>query len=621
MPNISKHVTSIGSFIDHLLRRKYLFMDSRGSYIEACADEIRTILQNARVAQTDVHVELFPKERHFSTLHENDGDDRKDNGGNQGTTMYAIGSLTKLLIAVILSIIVDKLSLSDDPEDERFRLLRRSGRDPWETPFVTLFNDFSEQKMEPLPQHPTLRHVLIHFNSLPPMNFVLLAPDGTSLMSAKEFIEVAPRLARAAHDTPTYGYIEYSNGNFILLGLLINAIAPKYTMQQLMAKYIFVPLGMNHTYMNSTDLGDVSYARPHVMSTSGRRELVDKPSYLVSAIVCPAMGAWSCVRDLAALLRAFLKILGGGDESLLTEDSLRLLLKPDGLLDGTDPEGSRQTPCGIHAVLSSLIPGSKSINRLVSPTKVCSTYRLGLRKKAEVHAYYMAGAVNGYASCFYFIPTRKFFVIVLTNTSGLTDASDHISRYILQDILKLKRTAGFLASGALRQIVDNTLDLHSSDFQPKVDVLNMSFLAAQEGEKLIREWESEDAQADTPNTMPLRLHGTYRNALTRQLIKIRLQGTQLIVNIEGDADASSDTGLHRTGDLTFRLYPRNVDGFTIDRYDSYGWRDLAFDVTVEEDDDGNQRAATIERHGVIPISMRKYKRLDESGGDPHESLG
>jgi CubicO group peptidase (beta-lactamase class C family) len=583
-------------------------MDSPDNYIDTSAGEIRPILQNARVAQADIHVEHFQHAQHHGTLHEDNVDHREDNAGNEGTAIYAIGSLTKLLIAVILSIIVDRLSLSDEPEDELYRRLRSSGRDPWETKFIILFNEFSEQKMAPLPQDPTLRHVLIHFNSLPPMNFILLAPDGTSLMSAKEFIEVVPHLARAAHDTLGDNYIEYSNGNYILIGLLINAIAPQYTLQELMTRCIFKPLGMTHTYMNSTDLGDVRYTRPHVVSTSGRRELVDTPGYSVRAIVSPAMAAWSCIGDLAALLREFLQI-PGRDKSLFTRESLLRLLKPDGILDETDPESSRQSPCGIYTALSSLMPGSKSINRLITPTKVCSTYRLGLRKKAEVYTYYMAGTVNGYASCFYFIPTRKIFVIVLTNTSGLTDASDHISRYILQDILDLKRTAGFLATRGFRQIVDNTLDLHPSDLHPKVDIPHMSLLAAQEGEKILKEWEREDTQEDIPNTMPLQLHGTYRNELTRQLITIRPHDSRLIVNIKGAADTSRDIGLHRTGDFTFRLYPLNADGFTIDRYDPYGWRDLTFDITVEKDEDGNQRAAAIERHGVIPVSMRKYQRL------------
>jgi CubicO group peptidase (beta-lactamase class C family) len=581
-------------------------MDSPDNYIDISAGEIRPILHNARVAQADIHVEHFQHTQHHGTLHENHVDVGEDDADNDGTAIYAIGSLTKLLIAVILSIIVDRLSLSDEPEDEMYRRLRRFGRDPWETVFTILFNEFSEQRIAPLPQDPTLRHVLIHFNSLPPMNFILLAPDGTSLMSAKEFIEVAPHLARAAHETPGDNYIEYSNGNYILIGLLIDAIAPQYTLQELMARYIFEPLGMTHTYMNSTDLGDVRYVRPHVVSTSGRRELVDPPSYPVTAIVSPAMAAWSCVRDLAILLREFLQI-HAGDGSLLTKDSLLRLLKPDGILDETDPESSRQTPCGIHTALSSLMPGSKSINRLITPTKVCSTYRLGLRKKAEVYVYYMAGAVNGYASCFYFIPTRKIFVIVLTNTSGFTDASDHISRYILQDILDLKRTAGFLTTLGFRQIVDNAL--HPSDLLPKVDIPYMSLLSAQECEKLLSVWESEDTQEDIPNAMPLQLHGTYFNALTQQLIVIRLFNNRLIVNIKGAADTSRDIGLHRTGDFTFRLYPLNADGFTIDRYDPYGWRDLTFDITVEEDDDGNQRAAAINRHGVIPVSMRKYTRL------------
>jgi CubicO group peptidase (beta-lactamase class C family) len=589
------------------------------SYLDNNARDITRLLQHAGVAQADILIEKFGSKPELrpsqqGTFHENDEDTRENNGGNGGTTIYAIGSLTKLLIALLMSIIVDRLSYSNEPEDEPYRRLRKSYPDPWDTSFTILFNNFSDRKMSTLPKNPTLRHVLLHFNSLPSMNSILLAPDGTSLMSIKEFLDVAPRLAGAACKTHEGDYIEYSNGNYILIGLLIQAIAPQQdTLQTLMAKYVFQPLGMIHTYMNRSDLGDVRYARPHVVSTNGRQELIDTSGYGADAIVNPAMAAYSCTRDIAILLRNLLGSLDG-DESMFKQDLVLRLLRPEGKLDkiGND----RQTLCGIYTTLDTSIPGSMSINRLITPTKVCSTYRLGVRvgkEVAHIPAYYMTGAVNGYASCFYFIPKHSTFVIVLTNTSGRIDASDHISRLILQEIFDLERTPLQIALLSTK-LLDKNLDIQKSDLKAKVDILDMSSRAAQEGQNLLKEWERADSQGDIPGALPLQLDGTYYNDFTHQSIIIRSRDGRLVVNILGGAGTSRDIGLHRTGDFTFRLYPLDQGGFTIDRYDLYGWKELSFKIDVKEDG-GSQRVVGIERRGELLPSTSIYKRISESSGN------
>jgi len=589
-------------------------------YLYDIAGDIRQLLRDASVAQASVWVEKLSSRQEQQTsqkgtFHESNdarGNDRED----EGTTIYAIGSLTKLLIALLITIIVDKLSYSNEPEDEPYRKLRESYPDPWNTTFTILFNNFSDIKMSPLPKNPLLKHILFHFNSIPPMNSILLAPDGTSLMSIKEFLGVVPRVTEAARRNREGDKIEYSNGNYILIGLLIQAIAPKDTLQTLMEKYIFQPLGMDHTFMNHSDLGDVPYARPHIVSTNGRLELIDTPCYGADAIVNPAMAAYSCTKDIAILLRSLLHSLND-DESIFERNLVQRLLQPGGKLDkrGSD----RQTLCGIHTTLDTSIPGSKSINRLITPKNVCSTYRLGVRvgkEVARVPAYYMTGSVNGYASCFYFIPKHSAFVIVLTNTSGRIDASDHISRLILQEIFDLERTRWQRAFMSTR-LLDRHLKLQKSDLKAKVNILDMSSRAAQEGQNLLREWESADAQESISRALPIRLEGTYVNELTHQLIIIRPHNGGLIVNIKGEAGTSKDMGLHFIGDFAFRLYPLHPNVFTIDRYDPYGWNELSFKIEMEKDDQGVQRVVRIKRRVALLPLTSTYKRIPEGSDNQH----
>jgi CubicO group peptidase (beta-lactamase class C family) len=615
--------TNIISSIISSVERNDLAMSLNDDYLASLDTDdgpIRQLLQHAGVAQADIGVEKYgsnPEQRTSQqrTFYESGGEARGHSRESDGTSIYAIGSLTKLLIAVLISTIVDKLSYSNEPEDEPYRKLRKSYPDPWNTTFTKLFNTFSGRKMSSLPKNPTLRYVLLHVNSLPPMNWILLAPDGTSTISTKEFLDVAPRLAEAAYRDGEGNNIEYSNGNYILIGLLIQAIAPpEDTLQKLMKKHIFKPLGMNRTYMNRSDLGDVLYARPHVVSTNGRRPLIHLPGFRADAIVNFAMGAFSCTRDIAILLRNLLASLDG-DEAMFKKDFVLRLLQPQVKFD--EAESDTQTLCGIHTTLDTSTPGSRSINRLITPTKYCSTYRLGVRDGkdvAQVPAYYMTGAVHGYASCFYLMPKHRTFVIVLTDTSGRIDSSDHISRFILQDIFDLKRTS--LQIGLLgTKLLNKNLDLQASDLTAKVDIINMSSRDAQEGQNLLTEWEKADAGGDVLSTLSLQLDGTYCNNLTHQSIVIRSRSGQYIVNIMGDADISRDIGLHRTGDFTFRLYPLDQDGFTIDRHELSGWKELSFQIEVNKGGDGNQKVVGVERQGDLLPSTSMYTRTQESSGN------
>jgi CubicO group peptidase (beta-lactamase class C family) len=573
-------------------------MSLPSDFLQNLTSELRQLLKHAGVTQADIHVQMSGHAPQQGTIHANEGDQRDNNEGRDGTTIYAIGSLTKVLIALLMSIIVDQLSCSTKPEDEHYRQLRRWNRDPWGMSFTTLFNYFSDTKISPLPGNPTLRHILLHFNSLLPMNWILLAPEGTSLMSIKEFLEVAPLLTQAA-DRTHENYLEYSNGNYILIGLLIKAIAAPQqdTLEGLMAQYIFKPLGMTRTYMNRSELGAVPFAQPHVFTLRGRPELIDAAGYPADAIVNLAMGAFSCPRDLAILLREFLRSINR-EESIFTRDFVRHLLKPEALLD--DSERDAHTMCGISTTMDTSIPGSKSINRLITPTEVYSTYRVGQRPRGkQLKVYYQAGAVNGYASCFYLIPKQSTFVIVLTNTSGRIDATDHISRLILQRLFNLKRPLSYLTPLSKR-LFDKSLDLKISDLKPKVDIVNMSSRAAEKGQKVLEAWDRADTQEDIPNVPQLLIDGTYKNELTKQTIIIRKSDGRLIANIKGAGGTSRDIGLHRTGAFKFRLYPLN-NVFTIDRYDPHGWNEVSFDMSAEEDkdEDGNRRVAKIERHGAL----------------------
>jgi hypothetical protein len=575
----------------------------------ALKDDIRQILRISGVSQCSIYFEKVGKDGQHWTVFDDDKGESSDNTENEDTAIYGIGSHTKQLIALLLCIIVDKLSYSEKPEHENYRAIRRKWRDPWDVKFTDVFNSFSEKKIPTLPRNPTLRHVALHYNSFPPMNHILLAADGTSIMSKKSFLEVAPHLAQIAYKDSTEDYNEYSNSNFIILGYLIEAIG-KDSLAVLIDRHLFKPLGMKNTYMEAPNSDTSRIAQPYSISANGTRNHVDPWLYRADSVVSAAFGAYSCTRDLAILLRTIQTCINGA-ESIFTKEFVTHLLNPAVILKGGQGALSLFGTC---TTLDTSIPGSQSYNRLITPKDECSTYSLGFKDGSkEVKAYYLARTTKGYACSSYLLPKWKVFLVVLTAGIGFTDASDHISRLILQKAFDLSLVSTSKLA-PLTRIFGNHKDTggQASDSKKKaVDIIAMTSLAADAGKKLLQTLATEDAEEDIPSPRPIRLEGEYCNRQTQQSIVITKNQAQIIGTANGIMGIPQPMGIIRTGDWTIRLCPLSDSGFTIDRYDPYSWRNLSFELsTGKKKFKDNDQIKYMTKRG--PLFFDEFERIEAS---------
>ena len=583
---------------------------TRGILLSELEGDIRQILQISSVAQCSVYIEkvgTVRKNKQHWTVFNNVTDASSNDTENEDTTIYGIGSLTGQLIILLLSIIVDKLSYSEQQEYANYRAIRRDWHDPWDVEFTHLFNFFSDEtKISTLPRHPTLRHVALHYNSFPPMNHILLAVDGTSIMSKQLFLAIAPRLARIAYKDTTKDYSEHSNSNYIMIGYLIEAIS-KGNLAELIQRHLFKPLGMINTYMEAPDYSTSRIAQPYSLSADGTLNRVDPWLYRADSVVSSAFGAYSCTRDLAILFRAIQAGINGA-ESIFTKELVTNLLQPA----ITNPDNADAVSLfGICTTLDTSTPGSNSFNRLIAPQDECSNYRLGYKGGAkEVKAYYLAGATTGYACSAYLLPKWKVFVIVLTNTTAFTDASDHISRLILQKTFDLSfaSTSKLALLGRIFGKRNDTSSRASGSTKNVVDIVAMSSLAAVAGKKFLHTLATEDSKENTPNPRPIRLEGEYYNEQTGQSIVITQNQAQVVGTTTGASSIPQPMGVIRTGDWTIRLCPLSDSGYTINRYDSYGWRNLNFELRTGKkkfkDDD---QVMYLTRQGALFLD--EFKRI------------
>lgn len=590
---------------NQLFTKTYEFaaMPSHENFLDDLGDYIRRILQDAGVPQCSIHLEKYGSFRQERTFYI-DKEEEQSSGTKTGDTIvYGVGSHTKLLVALLLSLIVDKLSYSQEKGCEKYKTLRDIFNKPWETPFTELFNHFSDTKISTLPRNPTLRQIAFHYNSLPPMNHVLLALDGTSIMSKESFLRVGPRLAERAYKHSD-DYNQYSNGNFILIGCLIEAIA-KESLADVMREHLLKPLEMNHTSMGATAASDIRFAEPFVVSADGTRHHVDRSLYPEDSTVSAALAAQSSTRDFAALIRNMLACISG-DESPLPKDLVTQLLKPEGILDLE--KGDRISLFGICTSLETSTPGCRSPNRLISPVNICSTYSLGLRRgEKKVPVYYIAGATKGYTCSSYLIPKSKVFIIVFTNGTGRIDASDHISRLILQRTFDLSLNFAELASLGFKKS-HGDFGIRTSDLTEKVvDVVGMSSRAAAEGQDLLERFAREDTEKGVSNLSPIRLDGIYHDELIEQTIIIEGEKARIISTADNAPHRQPEpTGFIRTGNLSIRLQPLQKFDFTIDRYDPYGWKELSFSLSIGKDANNNDRVMCLGRQSAMFFDEFKW---------------
>ena len=355
----------------------------------------------------------------------------------EARTVYSIASFTKILLNVAYFRIISS---------GKYEALGLS----WEKSACDLFNELRKRKEEPLicrfSRDPSILELLLHRNGFAPMNEYLLAPDGTFMMSKDAFLETAPQIAEDYFKGQKQGFIEYSNGNHIFAGLLLEEITG-LRLSEVMQEEVFNPLEMLHTAMDNATLQRLETEGCTVATghrVSGDMKSADprtRRMYLNDTVETAAIGAYSCTEDLAKLIREFLKALDNKSD-IFTESDTTYFFGPK----SDYGDGGRASLAGLQCRLDSGIPGRESTNQILSPPNQYPSYQLGtLPRGRHCEVYYKAGAIDGFACTIYTSLNFRAFVIILANSSSPLDITDHIARYIFQEALNLSPKVKIIA--------------------------------------------------------------------------------------------------------------------------------------------------------------------------------
>jgi CubicO group peptidase (beta-lactamase class C family) len=449
-------------------------------------------------------------------------------------TIYAIASLTKILINVAYHRLISQgryKSMGLSWDKSACDLLAEIRRAKGKTPIRRFARD------------PTILELLLHRNGFAPMNRVLLAPEGTFLVSEEEFLEIAPRVTEDYFKGEKQGWSVYSNANHIFAGIILEEVTGQ-KLHEIMQEVVFNPLKMTHSVMDKSSLDTLEaagaiIAEGHRVSGDMSQSIpLPQRKYLADTAEVASLGARSCTEDLAKLIREF----------LMAMDNLSKEFQEREALDFYGPktdfhDGGKVALGGLYCALDSVLPGNESLNRILVPLDKFSPYTLGRRPSgSHCHLYYKAGSIDGFTSSMYVSLKHRAFVIVLANSTGPMDVTDHIARYILQEVLSLS---------------------------PRVDVVSRAIEEGRRASQRARDFEREDTDLSSWSDNIEGFVGTYQHAKYRQELEITTEGS---IILRGRGKPSSPMKACVSGN-TLRIFP-GPEGFGIERWSVWDKRDF-----------------------------------------------
>jgi CubicO group peptidase (beta-lactamase class C family) len=342
-------------------------------------------------------------------------------------TLFGYGSLQKpLFLNVALFRIIEKGLAKDATK-------RAIMKNSWDRRALKVLNELrKEDKLEPLlepeERSPTILQMLTHLRAFTSSQQHLIGPDGNFIMCEDTFIQVFGRLTNAEKwdDMPDY---YYSNWNFVVAELIIKH-ATGLSLSEALKELVLKPFELNNTVVDKEafDLKKGTIAKPFIITPDATSQEVPIQHYLRDDIELAVGGGYSCIKDIAALLRFLM-------EAYTKEDKLleKRFFESDDVIKGEDA-GSQSFLSGLRVSLDSDAAASDSVERALSG----SYYKLGTRHGQSVDVIMKGGTIRGYSCRYYLVPKGRLFVIVLTNSSGIVDPSLHIGQDILQELLGLE---------------------------------------------------------------------------------------------------------------------------------------------------------------------------------------
>lgn len=332
-------------------------------------------------------------------------------------TLYCIASLTKSFVAAAIDLLVQR------------------GRFDWDTPVASILTNYVRADGDQMLAGMTLRDICSHRTGLLGLDEIIQGMDGRILVSKSSVIDVVNALPRKSQFRSSY---KYNNALYELAGCVIEQVAECKTWGDFLDREFFRPLDMKRsTSVRSVHQTDGDVAKGYMTLTNGSLHEVPPTELSEDSMNGGSGGIRSSVNDLLKWCKCLLESFRGNG----TSDSSPIrpfsplfdrstMANPKSAQDGDYCSGW----C-YHQIPSKL--------GLISPNRDLESPLLGTQSNSIV-VYGHQGDVPGYTCSLYMIPDTQSALVILSNGTGHSDATDWAAQDLIQAIYRLQPIADFV---------------------------------------------------------------------------------------------------------------------------------------------------------------------------------
>jgi CubicO group peptidase (beta-lactamase class C family) len=330
-------------------------------------------------------------------------------------TLYCIASLSKAFMAASLDLLVQERKVA------------------WDSTISSIIPEFRHVKQPNVLSHMTIQDICSHRTGLESLDEITQGMDGRILIPKKNLIQVCNALP-IKHDLRT-GYL-YNNAMYALAGCIIEQTSEHSNWGDFQRERIFKPLGMNRTTaFKSIHETDDNIATPYMILADGSVSEIAPTELSADSMNGGSGGIRSSVNDLLQ----WCKCLLGAFDARSNIPSLVRRESPifDRLTIANPRSGEDGDYCAGWCYHQT--PGKVG---LISPNRALISPVIGQRS-ASLLLYGHQGDVPGYTCNIYIIPETKSAIVVLSNGTGLSDATDWIAQDLIQTMNGLQPSVDF----------------------------------------------------------------------------------------------------------------------------------------------------------------------------------
>jgi len=327
-----------------------------------------------------------------------------------GDTLYCVASLSKAFIVASLDLLVQESKFS------------------WDSTIASIIPGFKRDNM-------TLRDICSHHTGLISLDEITQGLNGRILIQKDDVIAVSNALPRKFDLRSNF---LYNNALYALAACIIEHTSDHSNWGDFLSDRLFKPLGMTRTTaFSSIHKTDSNITTPYMILSDGTPSEIAPTELSADSMNGGSGGIRSSLNDMLKWCSCLLKSFHGEDTGA---DSLVRSGSP--MYNRTAIVNSESTEEGDYCMgwCHNQTPSKLG---LISPNRALESPLLGVKSPSLLILGHQ-GDVGGYTCSIYLIPKSNSAIVILSNGTGLSDATDWIAQDLIQTMHGLQPNIDFV---------------------------------------------------------------------------------------------------------------------------------------------------------------------------------